>query len=97
MFTISAKTITISVEDANTSSDYWTVVDGFKLLYYGTKYKKDDVTAIDGVIAEDSSLLSSDVESYYTTSGVKISAPLERGITIVKFRNGETKKIFIRK
>ena len=97
VFASTAKTITISVEDSGTESDRWTVIDGIKILYYGTKYKKDDVTSIDGLMVEDPSLSSSEVDSYYTMSGVKISSPLEKGITIVKLKNGETKKIYLRK
>ncbi len=82
----------ITVSDADAKADYWTVVDGFTIDFYGTKITRTDVTGVPEV--EAGAEQASEVEGYYTLSGMKVSQPVENGITIVKYTDGHTTKIY---
>ena len=65
----------------------WVIMDDWQLFYLG----KEAPTAIDEVA--ESAAVEGAVE-YYTVNGVQISAP-QKGVNIVKYANGETKKVYI--
>ena len=65
----------------------WVIMDDWQLFYLG----KEAPTAIDEVA--ESAAVEGAVE-YYTVNGVQISAP-QKGFNIVKYANGETKKVYI--
>ena len=88
----SSSAFTITVSDAETKESYWTVVDGFTIDFYGTKIARNDVTGVPDVDAEGD--LTGEVEGYYTLSGMKVGQPVENGITIVKYTDGHTAKIY---
>ena len=88
----SSSAFTITVSDAETKESYWTVVDGFTIDFYGTKIARNDVTGVPDVDAEGD--LTGEVEGYYTLSGMKVNQPVENGITIVKYTDGHTSKIY---
>lgn len=48
-----------------------------------------DLTGVDGIESSDESV----VKAYYTVDGKRINAP-QRGLSIVKYSNGTTKKVF---
>lgn len=63
----------------------WVIMDDFQLFYLG----KEAPTAI----SEVADAAEGAVE-YYTVNGVQLSAP-QKGVNIVKYANGETKKVYI--
>ena len=65
----------------------WVIMDDWQLFYLG----KEAPTAIDEVA--EGAAVEGAVE-YYTVNGVQISAP-QKGFNIVKYANGETKKVYI--
>lgn len=65
----------------------WVIMDDFQLFYLGTEAPD----AIDEV-AEDA---AEGAVEYYSVNGVKLSAP-QTGFNIVKYANGQVKKIFIK-
>ena len=65
----------------------WVIMDDWQLFYLG----KEAPTAIDEVA--ESAAVEGAVE-YYTVNGVQISAP-QKGVNIVKYADGTTKKVFI--
>ncbi len=74
-------------KDAAIGND-WVIMDDFELYYLG----KEAPTAIDEVA--DAAEGQGAVE-YYSINGVKLSAP-QQGINIVKYANGQVKKVFIK-
>ena len=68
------------------------MIDGFQLYYYGKDAVPDDITAIE-IVTEDVADGEGVVQAYYNLSGVQLTAPLEHGITIVKYKDGRTVKI----
>ncbi len=75
-------------KDAAIGND-WVIMDDFELYYLG----KEAPTAIDEVA--DAAEGQGAVE-YYSVNGVKLNAP-QQGINIVKYANGQVKKVFINK
>lgn len=74
-------------KDAAIPND-WVIMDDFELYYLG----KEAPTAIDEVA--DAAEAQGAVE-YYSINGVKLNAP-QQGINIVKYANGQVKKVFIK-
>ncbi len=74
-------------KDAAIGND-WVIMDDFELYYLG----KEAPTAIDEVA--DAAEGQGAVE-YYSINGVKLNAP-QQGINIVKYANGQVKKVFIK-
>ena len=74
-------------KDAAIGND-WVIMDDFELYYLG----KEAPTAIDEVA--DAAEGQGAVE-YYSVNGVKLNAP-QQGINIVKYANGQVKKVFIK-
>lgn len=75
-------------KDAAIGND-WVIMDDFELYYLG----KEAPTAIDEVA--DNAAAQGAVE-YYSVNGVKLNAP-QAGLNIVKYANGEVRKVFINK
>ena len=67
----------------------WVIMDDFELYYLG----KEAPVAIDEVA--DNAAAQGAVE-YYSVNGVKLNAP-QAGLNIVKYANGEVRKVFINK
>jgi hypothetical protein len=67
----------------------WIIMDDFELYYLG----KEAPVAIDEVA--DNAAAQGAVE-YYSVNGVKLNAP-QAGLNIVKYANGEVRKVFINK
>jgi hypothetical protein len=65
----------------------WIIMDDFELYYLGTEAP----VAIDEV-AENA---AEGAVEYYNVNGVKLSAP-QPGLNIVKYANGQVKKVFIK-
>lgn len=74
-------------KDATIGND-WVIMDDFELYYLG----KEAPTAIDAVA--DNAAQGAAVE-YYSVSGAKQNG-LQQGINIVKYQNGEVKKVFVK-
>lgn len=74
-------------KDATIGND-WIIMDDFELYYLG----KEAPTAIDAVA--DNAAQGAAVE-YYSVSGAKQNG-LQQGINIVKYQNGEVKKVFVK-
>lgn len=74
-------------KDAAIGND-WVIMDDFELYYLG----KEAPTAIDAVA--DNAAQGAAVE-YYSVSGAKQNG-LQKGINIVKYQNGEVKKVFVK-
>ena len=74
-------------KDATIGND-WIIMDDFELYYLG----KEAPTAIDSVA--DNAAQGAAVE-YYSVSGAKQNG-LQQGINIVKYQNGEVKKVFVK-
>ena len=66
----------------------WVIMDDFELYYLG----KEAPTAIDEVAGAEE---GQGAVEYYSVNGVKLSAP-QQGINIVKYANGQVKKVFIK-
>ena len=74
-------------KDAAIGND-WVIMDDFELYYLG----KEAPTAIDEVAGAEE---GQGAVEYYSVNGVKLSAP-QQGINIVKYANGQVKKVFIK-
>lgn len=74
-------------KDATIGND-WIIMDDFELYYLG----KEAPVAIDAVA--DNAAQGAAVE-YYSVSGAKQNG-LQQGINIVKYQNGEVKKVFVK-
>ena len=74
-------------KDATIGND-WIIMDDFELYYLG----KEAPAAIDAVA--DNAAQGAAVE-YYSVSGAKQNG-LQQGINIVKYQNGEVKKVFVK-
>ena len=81
------------MQDKKATDKYWTMLGGVKLYYYGTEITKDEVTGIEDIYAEADAIYSTEVQAYYNVNGVQIPRPLAKGITIIRFKDGHTKKI----
>lgn len=79
--------LTFGIEKTAASGNDWVIMDDFQLFYLGTEAP----TAIDEV-AEDA---AEGAVEYYSVNGVKLSAP-QAGFNIVKYANGQVKKVFIK-
>ena len=66
----------------------WVIMDDFELYYLG----KEAPTAIDEVAGAEE---GQGAVEYYSVNGVKLNAP-QQGINIVKYANGQVKKVFIK-
>lgn len=66
----------------------WVIMDDFELYYLG----KEAPTAIDEVAGAEE---GQGAVEYYSINGVKLNAP-QQGINIVKYANGQVKKVFIK-
>lgn len=102
-------TVTFTVEEGNdvkigfqsigTMPFRWFMCDDFTLTYYGTESAKvdstdeGDVVAIEGV--EEAAPATKAIAGIYNASGAKI-ATLQKGINIVKYTDGSSKKIFVK-
>ena len=93
IFKSTVRSMTITIQDKTANENYWTVLGGMKLYYYGTEITKEQVTGIEDIQIEQNGEFSSEVQAYYNVSGVQISKPLENGITIIKFKDGHSRKI----
>ena len=93
IFHTNIKTMTITLQDKKATDKYWTMLGGVKLYYYGTEITKDEVTGIEDIYAEADAIYSTEVQAYYNVNGVQIPRPLAKGITIIRFKDGHTKKI----
>ncbi|MBQ2298191.1 MAG: hypothetical protein II278_02285, partial [Bacteroidaceae bacterium] len=89
-------TVTVKLEEGadlklgvrwSDSGDKWTCLDEFKLAYYGT----ESSLVPSGVDAIEGDNVVTPV-AIYTISGVKVDA-MQKGLNIVKFSDGSTKKI----
>ena len=74
-------------KDAAIGND-WVIMDDFELYYLG----KEAPTAIDEVAGAEE---GQGAVEYYSINGVKLNAP-QQGINIVKYANGQVKKVFIK-
>ncbi|MCR5044452.1 MAG: hypothetical protein K6A93_10015 [Bacteroidaceae bacterium] len=74
-------------KDAAIGND-WVIMDDFELYYLG----KEAPTAIDEVAG---AAEAQGAVEYYSVNGVKLNAP-QQGINIVKYANGQVKKVFIK-
>lgn len=74
-------------KDAAIGND-WVIMDDFELYYLG----KEAPTAIDEVAGAEE---GQGAVEYYSVNGVKLNAP-QQGINIVKYANGQVKKVFIK-
>ncbi|MDO5481568.1 MAG: hypothetical protein Q4F47_00765 [Bacteroidaceae bacterium] len=93
-------TVTVKLEEGadlkfgvswSDSGDKWTCMDEFTLVYYGTESEKElTSTDIEGV---ESSAVTP--VAIYTVSGAQVDA-LQKGINIVKYSDGSTKKVLVK-
>ena len=79
--------VEVGIRKLATIGGDWVIMDDWQLFYLG----KEAPTAIDEVA--EGAAIEGAVE-YYTVNGVQISAP-QKGFNIVKYANGETKKVYI--
>ena len=81
-------------EDGNieikASSEAWFKADNFRLTYFGTDSEKTP-SAVEGIEAAE----GVEVVAIYTVSGAP-AAELQKGLNIVKYADGSTKKIFVK-
>lgn len=85
--------VTIGIE-ALSATGNWLAADNFKLYYYGTNSAIEvngDASSSTDIEGVDSSAAVTPV-AIYTISGVKVDA-MQKGLNIVKFSDGSTKKI----
>lgn len=93
-------TVTVKLEEGadlkfgvswSDSGDKWTCMDEFTLVYYGAESEKElTSTDIEGV---ESSAVTP--VAIYTVSGAQVDA-LQKGINIVKYSDGSTKKVLVK-
>ena len=79
------RVIIIGIKQTQTVAKDMIVIDGYKLFYYGDP----TLTGIDEQMTD---TLSNEMEGYYNLNGMRISQP-GRGITIVKYKNGQSVKV----
>ena len=77
--------VELGIRKLNTIGQDWVIMDDFQLFYLG----KEAPTAIDEVAEA-----AEGAVEYYSVNGVKFDAP-QKGINIVKYADGTTKKVFI--
>ena len=83
-----AGNVELGIRKKATIGNDWIIMDDFELYYLG----KEAPTAIDAVA--DNAAQGAAVE-YYSVSGAKQNG-LQQGINIVKYQNGEVKKVFVK-
>ncbi len=82
------RAVAIGIKNASKVAGDKLVVDGFKLFYYGNP---DLATGIEDTLADE----AKEVEGYYNAAGVRSVAPT-RGINIIKYKDGSSKKVYIK-
>jgi hypothetical protein len=80
--------------DAGTPAGNWTIVDDFKLLYFGTNSAQDPSADASGIATATAENMTKAAQ-IFTISGTRVSS-LQKGINIVRTSNGEVKKIFVK-
>jgi hypothetical protein len=80
--------------DAGTPAGNWTIVDDFKLLYFGTNSAQDPSADASGIATATAENMTKAAQ-IFTVSGTRVSS-LQKGINIVRTSNGEVKKIFVK-
>ena len=80
--------------DAGTPAGNWTIVDDFKLLYFGTNSAQDPSADASGIATATAENMTKSAQ-IFTISGTRVSS-LQKGINIVRTSNGEVKKIFVK-
>lgn len=83
--TTNTRSFTIGIKNAKAVEGDMVFIEGLTLYYYGNPA----VTDIDEL---ENTELDSEIEGYYTVSGMKIAEPA-KGITIVKFKDGSSIKV----
>ena len=83
-----AGNVELGIRKKATIGNDWIIMDDFELYYLG----KEAPAAIDAVA--DNAAQGAAVE-YYSVSGAKQNG-LQQGINIVKYQNGEVKKVFVK-
>ena len=81
--------VELGIKKTKAISNDWVIMDDFELYYLG----KEAPAAIEEV-ADNAG--AQGAAEYYSINGVKLDAP-QPGLNIVKFANGEVRKIFINK
>jgi hypothetical protein len=80
--------------DAGTPAGNWTIVDDFKLLYFGTNSAQDPSADASGIATATAENMTKAAQ-IFTVSGTRVSS-LQKGINIVRTSNGEVKKIYVK-
>ena len=78
----------------NSSNGTWAIWDNWKLTSFGTssaKTESGDPSGIEGVGTEGDAV----PVAIYTTAGAQVNA-LQKGLNIVKFSDGSTKKVLVK-
>ena len=84
--------VRIGVKTSGVMTARWFIGDNFKLWYYGTASEKEDSEDPSGVEAIEAA--GAEIVAIYTVSGARI-ATLQKGINIVKYADGTTKKVIV--
>ncbi len=93
--------VTIGLSKTDMYANDYEVVGEWRLYYYGNGNHIDELdnssaTAINTISAPSHTVGNSAPVAYYTTTGVRLDSPVN-GINIVRFADGHTAKILIRK
>ena len=81
----SERAITVGLKQTQAVESDMLVLDGFRMFYYGNP----NVT---GIKSQNVKSPSAEIEGYYNINGQRIASPAH-GITIVKYKDGHSKKI----
>lgn len=88
--------VTIGFQSVGMMAARWFVADNFTLEYYGTASAQEDSADSGQVdIAGVDANTSVSATGIYTISGTQVSS-LQKGINIVKYANGQVKKVIIK-
>ena len=95
IFTVNeGEKVSVGFKTSGTMAAGWFVADNFKLMYFGTESTKEDSgnpMSVEGIEAAE----GVEVVAIYTVSGAP-AAELQKGLNIVKYADGSTKKIFVK-
>ena len=78
---------------AATPGGNWTIVDDFKLTYFGENSSRDasaDASAIESITTAEGQMMQ-----IFTVSGTRVNT-LQKGINIVRMSNGRVQKILVK-
>lgn len=75
--------VTIGVRKDSLVANDWTIIDNFKLVYYGdgdSNRPEDFISSVEGTVSDGTATIV--YSTWYTINGVRVAEPKRRGIYI---------------